>query len=71
MSKLAVDIEHLSPAERLKLIELLWDSLADEDVPLTEAQREELHRRLDALDAEGPSGVPWEQVRDEMVETPE
>ena len=30
--------------------------------PLTSAQREELNRRLDALDQEGPTGVPWDEV---------
>jgi putative addiction module component (TIGR02574 family) len=62
MSKAAFDIEQLSPGERLDLIENLWDSLSDDDVPLTDAQRQELDHRLDALDREGQVGVPWEQV---------
>ena len=66
MPKAAVDIEQLTPQERLDLIERLWDSLADDDVPLTDAQRAELGHRLDALDREGLVGVPWEQVLDEM-----
>jgi putative addiction module component (TIGR02574 family) len=66
MSKPAVDIEHLTPEERLALLEQLWDSLSDEEVPLTDPQRQELDRRLDALEREGPVGIPWEQVRDEM-----
>jgi putative addiction module component (TIGR02574 family) len=66
MSKHAVDIDQLSPEERLDLIERLWDSLDDDDVPLADAQRQELEHRLDALDREGPVGVPWEQVLDEM-----
>lgn len=66
MSRPAVDIEQLTPAERLDLIERLWDSLSDEDVPITAAQRSELEHRLDALDREGPIGVPWEQLRDEL-----
>ena len=61
---LAVDIVKLEPAERLDLLEQLWDSLAvtPDALPLTSAQREELDRRLDALDAEGPSGIPWDEV---------
>jgi putative addiction module component (TIGR02574 family) len=66
MPKSAVDIEQLSPQERLELIERLWDSLSDDDVPVTEAQRGELDHRLDALDREGPVGVPWEQVLAEI-----
>lgn len=61
---LAADIVKLDPAERLDLLEQLWDSLAvtPDALPLTSAQREELDRRLDALDAEGPSGIPWDEV---------
>ena len=66
MARPAVNIDALSPDERLDLIERLWDSLSDADVPLTHAQRQELNRRLDRLEDEGPVGVPWEQVRDRM-----
>lgn len=66
MSRPAIDIEQLTPTERLDLIEQLWDSLSEEDVPVTEAQRNELEHRLDALDREGPIGVPWEQLRAEL-----
>ena len=68
MTRPALDIEQMTPAERLDLIEQLWDSLSEEDVPITDAQRSELERRLDALDREGPIGVPWEQLRDELAE---
>jgi len=66
MSKAAVDIDQLTPEERLDLIERLWDSLSDDEVPVTDAQRQELEHRLDALDRDGPVGVPWEQVLHEM-----
>lgn len=62
---MAIDIETLSPEERLKLLEQLWDSLSlsPAAVPLTKPQREELDRRLDELDREGPVGIPWEEVQ--------
>ncbi len=61
---LAIDIVQLNTAERLDLLERLWDSLTTTPaaLPLTSAQREELDRRLDALDHEGPSGIPWDEV---------
>ncbi len=64
MSKPAVNIDELSPEERLRLIEELWDSLSETPgaVPLTDAQREELDRRLDDLERSGPEGIPWEEV---------
>lgn len=68
MSKPTLDIEKLSPDERLELLEELWDSLRKEpsSVPLTRAQQEELDRRLDDLEADiesgAPLGIPWDEV---------
>ena len=64
----AIDIAKLSPEERLELLEQLWDSLSatPEAIPLTDAQREELDRRLDDLDHEGPVGIPWNEVLDRI-----
>jgi putative addiction module component (TIGR02574 family) len=63
-----IDIEKLSPEERLELLEQLWGSLSEmsEAVPVTDAQREELDRRLDDLDREGPVGIPWNEVLDRI-----
>ena len=59
-----IDIARLSFEERLRLLDELWDSLSrtPEAIPLTPAQREELDRRLDELDRQGPVGIPWEDV---------
>ena len=62
MSEPAINIEELSPDERLRLLERLWDSLSDDDVPLTSSQRAELDHRLDNLEKDGPNGIPWEEV---------
>lgn len=60
----AIDIASLSPEERLQLLDALWESLSatPEAIPLTSAQQKELDRRLDELDREGPTGIPWEEV---------
>jgi len=60
----SIEIGKLTCEERLQLIEQLWDSLAEspEAVPLTEAQRQQLDRRLDEFDREGPGGIPWAEV---------
>ncbi|MBI1956614.1 MAG: addiction module protein [Acidobacteria bacterium] len=60
----AIDIASLSTEEQLQLLDALWESLSatPEAIPLTVAQREELDRRLDELDREGPTGIPWEEV---------
>lgn len=61
-----IDIAKLSPTERLELLEKLWDSLSPEAIPLTDAQREELDRRLDELDRDGPVGIPWDEALDRI-----
>ncbi len=58
----AIVIDRLSPAERLDLIEELWDSLDDADVPVSPAQQDELDRRLASADADLARGKTWEQV---------
>ncbi len=58
----------LSAAERLELVEELWDSIADEDeaLALTDEQREDLERRLAEADADPTGGSPWEEVRERI-----
>lgn len=52
----ALNIAELSRDEKLDLLDRLWESLGQdpEALPLTSPQREELDRRLDELEAEGP-----------------
>ena len=57
-----VDIKDLTAEERLALLGDIWDSLDPEDVPVTEAQRLELDRRLDDLEDDHHLGIPWDQV---------
>jgi len=62
----------LSAAERLELVEELWDSIADDDeaLVLTDAQREDLERRLAEADADPTGGSPWEEVRERIRHRP-
>ncbi|MEA2602743.1 MAG: hypothetical protein QOF89_3735 [Acidobacteriota bacterium] len=64
MAKAALDISRLSREEQLDLLDRLWENLGrdPEAFPLTESQREELDRRLDELEAEGATGLSWEEV---------
>ena len=61
------EISRLSPAERLVLIGQLWDSLADKDVPVTPAQRDELERRLATLDHDRARSVTWDSLKAELA----
>ena len=59
------DIAALPVAERLRLIEVLWDSLDIEadDATMPDWHKAEIDRRLDALDTGKSVGAPWSEVR--------
>ncbi len=58
-------IDRLSIEDRLALVEAIWDSLAREveQAPLSEAQRQELERRLADSIARPDAVTPWEVVK--------
>ena len=59
------DVKLMSVAERLALLEQVWDSLQDaETVPLlTPEQEAELDRRVAEHQAHPEDAIPWEEVR--------
>ncbi|HUT58453.1 MAG TPA: addiction module protein [Phycisphaerae bacterium] len=59
------DVLSLSVPERIQLVADIWDSIAavPEAVELTEAQKQELDRRLEALKDNPQSGSPWDVVK--------
>lgn len=48
----------MSVEERIALIDEIWDSIGEEDPPLSDAQRVELDRRLHRFEASGSNGMP-------------
>jgi putative addiction module component (TIGR02574 family) len=68
MSNPVVRIEGLTAEERLALLERLWESLSQDpaSVPVSDLQKAELDRRLDALgedlDRGSNLGIPWDEV---------
>ena len=70
MSSLPSEIAKLSLTERIQLVEDLWDSIAVESsstLALSDAQKAELHRRLQAHQDNPASALPWELVRAELL----
>lgn len=55
----------LSPAEKLLLVEDLWDDLAATPaaVPIHDWQKEELARRKANLQSNPASGLSWDEVK--------
>ena len=62
------DILNLSIAERIQLVEDIWDSVAEapESVPLSDDEKAELDRRLDAYHQDPNEGSPWGMVRERI-----
>lgn len=58
-------ITGMSIDDRIRLVEGIWDSIAAEQdqLPLTEAQKRELERRLADHAANPDEVVPWEEVK--------
>jgi len=61
----STSIFDLSPAEKLQLVEDLWDDLAStpEDVPVHEWQKQELARPKENLQRYPASGRSWHAVK--------
>jgi putative addiction module component (TIGR02574 family) len=55
-----LDINAWTPDERLDLIERLWDSLSDEEVPVHPAVRAEVEKRLEAARSGAATGPIWD-----------
>lgn len=61
----SLGIDRLPIDERLTLVEEIWDSIAADSgaIPLTDAQRNELEKRVAEDDARPDDVTPWEQVK--------
>lgn len=61
----ALGIDQLTLAERILLVEEIWDGIAQESEALAvpESHRAELDRRLAAFDANPREGSSWEEVK--------
>ena len=61
----ALGINHMSVEDRIVLVHAIWDSIPvqQHSALLTEAQKQELQRRLDEHNANPGDVVPWEQIK--------
>jgi putative addiction module component (TIGR02574 family) len=66
MAKVSLsDVLELPVPERIRFVQAVWDSIAEvpETLPLSEADRLELDRRLDAYYRNPDEGSPWPEVK--------
>ena len=66
------DFQNLSVAERLTLVEAIWNSIADEQehLEVTDEQRAELDRRIAEMDENPDGGLTWEEAMAELRKKP-
>ena len=59
------EIKKLSISERIQLVEDIWDSIMaePESIELTDAQKQEIDKRLENYNNNNQSGSPWNEVK--------
>jgi putative addiction module component (TIGR02574 family) len=59
------EIQELSVADGLQLVEEVWETLANDEasLPMTEGHKEEIDRRLELWHKTGDHGATWQEVR--------
>jgi len=70
MSDLRNQIESLSAAEKVELLDAVWESLEADVLSLTDAQRAELDYRIQRHEQNPSAVIPWEQVRKDLFKKP-
>lgn len=56
-------LDCLTPEERLRLLELLWDSLSEGNFSPPEWHIRELEKRRTVAEADPNAGVPWAEFK--------
>lgn len=72
MSSPASDYRHLTIAERLQLVEDIWDSIAEDadatSFPVSDEEKALLDKRLAAFDVDAAATAPWSEVRRRLLD---
>jgi len=68
-SNLTEQVKRLSIPERIALVEEIWDSIAEDNgcFELTEAQKQELDRRIESFRANPSQGRTWEEIKNDLL----
>ncbi len=65
------EILQLSVAERLQIVEDIWDSISNfpESLPLSEAEKIELDKRLENYQKSPDKGIEWETLKKNLLQS--
>ncbi|NLV42897.1 MAG: addiction module protein [Candidatus Hydrogenedentes bacterium] len=71
MANVLEELEKLSVAERLQLVEDLWDSIArsNTEVPIPQWQKDELARRKEIFLRNPDSVLTWDQAKRDILQS--
>jgi putative addiction module component (TIGR02574 family) len=63
------EILELPVAERVKLVQAIWDSVSEvpEPFPLSDVEREKIDRRLEAYRRDPEAASPWSEVKERIL----
>ena len=70
MNTRVAEILELSVAERIQIVEDIWDSInnAPAELPLSEAEKSELDKRLESYRQNPNEGIEWETLKKNLSE---
>lgn len=60
------EILDLSVAERILMIEKIWDSINHNDIQISAAQKQELDRRMARYEKGETNFVSWNEIKSEL-----
>ena len=65
------EILQLSVAERIQIVEDIWDSISEspEELALSEAEKLELDKRLERYRENPDEGIQWETLKKNLSKT--
>jgi putative addiction module component (TIGR02574 family) len=65
------EILQLSVAERIQIVEDIWDSIlvSPEDLELSQAEKSELDKRFETYKQEPNEGIEWETLKKNLSQT--
>jgi putative addiction module component (TIGR02574 family) len=62
------ELMKLTPAERVDLVQDLWDSIAQQDMPpLSAEEMDELKRRLEEHRRDPSTAITWEELKTRLA----
>jgi len=69
---LATEISRLTPAEKLQLVEELWDDIAanEDQLPIPDSHRQILAEDEARYQANPTEGAPWSEVKARLLRKP-